>query len=256
MIYLFFDLLYVLKEHLKYLLEKMYCWWIAKAIFGRNKKKAIVALARIDPYLNKLQLSAIPVHDQIRLSRHMEKDPKVKEVLDWTKHFLDSIDDQLFMFFLNKKDFQEKGPIVFCYELSRYTLKLDSMAKGLGLALATIARIQRRDFIMFLYEYDDFMIEVKKGRLTANDVIDVATFALIKDEDQYPDVGYFENVMEKMEERFENQFDMVILSKNFILNNANHFNNLQVIKQKTNSHIHLCFSDQNSIKSILGAIVY
>lgn len=49
MTYLFLDLLYVLKEHLKYLFEKMYCWCLVKTAIGRNAEKAIIALKQKSP---------------------------------------------------------------------------------------------------------------------------------------------------------------------------------------------------------------
>lgn len=73
------------------------------------------------------------------------------------------------------KDTLGKGPIVLCLDQSGSMKNIDSQAKGFALALMSIARKQKRDFALILFDTRAITMEYPKGKITPKDMVKLAT---------------------------------------------------------------------------------
>lgn len=83
---------------------------------------------------------------------------------------------QTFIYDNKGKEKTGKGPIVLCLDQSSSMEgDPDEQAKGFALALASIARKQRRDFAYIPFNLSAKLVVYKKGKMTVKDLVDIAT---------------------------------------------------------------------------------
>lgn len=68
-----------------------------------------------------------------------------------------------------------KGPIILCLDQSGSMSDLDTQSKGFTLALMSIARRQKRDFTLILFSTQAITLEYESGKITPNDMAELAT---------------------------------------------------------------------------------
>lgn len=68
-----------------------------------------------------------------------------------------------------------KGPIILCLDQSGSMTEIDAQSKAFSLAMMTVARKQKRDFALILFSNKIKTFEYKKGKLTSNDMVNLAT---------------------------------------------------------------------------------
>jgi uncharacterized protein with von Willebrand factor type A (vWA) domain len=92
--------------------------------------------------------------------------------LDFLRRFAEG---QTMLYDPTGKDTLGKGPIVLCLDQSGSMTGLDDQAKGFALALMSIARKQKRDFALILFDTRAITFQYPKGKITPNDMVQLAT---------------------------------------------------------------------------------
>lgn len=92
--------------------------------------------------------------------------------LDFLRRFAEG---QAMLYDPTGRDTLGKGPIVLCLDQSGSMKHSDSQAKGFTLALMSIARKQKRDFALILFDTRAITMEYPKGKITPKDMVKLAT---------------------------------------------------------------------------------
>lgn len=91
--------------------------------------------------------------------------------LDFLRRFAEG---QTMMYDPVGKESLGKGPIILCLDQSGSMEHLDTQAKGFALALMSIARKQKRDFALVLFDRRTIVYQFPKGKITPNDMVQLA----------------------------------------------------------------------------------
>lgn len=95
--------------------------------------------------------------------------------LDFLRRFSEG---ETMMYNPKGKEMTGKGPIAVCLDQSGSMDKMDLQAKGFVLALAMIAKKERRDFAVTLFSSNTKSFLYPKGKITTKDLIQLATIFL------------------------------------------------------------------------------
>lgn len=87
------------------------------------------------------------------------------------------VEGQTMMYSPKGKESLGKGPILLCLDQSGSMKSLDPQSKGFSLALAMIARKQKRDFVMICFSNNvQRVFDFPKGKISISDLVEMATF--------------------------------------------------------------------------------
>lgn len=127
--------------------------------------------------------------------------------LDFMRRF---VEGQTLQFDSKGKETLGKGPIVLCLDQSGSMENQDTISKGFALALMSIARKQRRDFALILFDRSALSPKIyERGKISVENMVDLATIFLGGGTDFYPPLMAASKVIETS--RF-NEADVVFVT--------------------------------------------
>lgn len=158
---------------------------LAESLKGNNKLKEIAEWAgkfksiarkkQKSKHIESLDRSGMTLGDDVErlLPQELALLSKEGTKKDFLRRFAEG---QTMMYSPKGKETLGKGPIVICLDQSSSMNSLDTQSKGFVLALAMIAKKQRRDFCIITFSNKVSKIYLyEKGKITPNQLVELAT---------------------------------------------------------------------------------
>jgi uncharacterized protein with von Willebrand factor type A (vWA) domain len=141
-----------------------------------GKFKAIARKKQKSKHTNSLDRSGMTLGDDVERLLPQELGMLVKDStkLDFLRRYAEG---QTMMYSPKGKESLGKGPIVICLDQSGSMSELDNQSKGFVLALAMIAKRQRRDFAVVTFSNNvGEVFTYEKGKVTPAQLVELAQY--------------------------------------------------------------------------------